>query len=87
LNAKLRVKVRPQAGRSKIVGFLGNGILRVDLKDPPERGKANQGLVDLLSRKTGIPKDSIHIVSGRTRRAKLVSFDGISELKLKERLS
>jgi uncharacterized protein YggU (UPF0235/DUF167 family) len=69
------------------VGFLGNGVLRVDLKDPPEKGKANQGLVDLFSRKTGIPKGSIQIVSGRTRRTKLVSFDGVSEVELKERLS
>ena len=69
------------------MGFLEDDVLRVDLKDPPEKGKANRGLIELLSRETGIPKASIHIVSGRTSRSKQVRFDGVSEIELRERLS
>jgi uncharacterized protein (TIGR00251 family) len=87
LKAKLKVKVKPKAQRTCIVGFLENGTLRVHLKDIPERGQANRGLIDFLHRKTGIPRSSIRIVSGRTSRTKHLMFEGISDAELRERLS
>ncbi len=84
--AKLKVKVRPQAGRTRILGFLDDGTLRVELKAPPERGKANQALVELLSRRTGIPASSIRILSGRSGRTKHLALEGVSESELRELL-
>ena len=80
------VRVRPSAGRS---GFTGEhaGALKVDLKSPPEDGKANKELVGLIAKALGIPTGGVTIVSGETSRAKRVSVTGIGLDKLENFLS
>jgi hypothetical protein len=87
LKVTLRVNVKPSAGLDHIQGFGGDGSLKVQLKAPPERGKANQGLIRLLSRRTGLPRESIRIVSGATSRKKVVAFEGLGEEDLRRALA
>ena len=42
------------------------GILRVSVTCPPERGKANQAIVALLSRRLRLKKSQIELLSGKT---------------------
>jgi uncharacterized protein len=80
------VRVRPSAGRS---GFTGEhaGALKVNLKSPPEDGKANKELVALIAKTLGIPAAGVTIVSGETSRTKRVSVTGVSRDKLENFLS
>ena len=48
----LRVKVIPRSPRSEIVGELADGTLKVRIAAAPERGKANEALIELLRRST-----------------------------------
>lgn len=68
----LRVKVVPRSARPGIAGFLADGTLKVRLHAPPERGKANAELCDLLARELGVSRQNVTIVSGETSPLKQV---------------
>lgn len=72
----LKVKVIPKASRNEIVGFEDN-VLKVKLTAAPEKGKANQALIDLLSKKLKIPKSKITIIRGATSSLKTLEIDGV----------
>jgi uncharacterized protein (TIGR00251 family) len=71
----LQVVVRPRAGRTGISGTR-DGALRVDVKEPPEDGRANDAVCALLARELGIPKDGVRVVSGQSSRKKLLAISG-----------
>lgn len=68
----VRVKVIPRSPRSEIVGELADGTLKVRIAAAPERGRANDALVDLLAAKYGVDRSAVQIVSGQTSGLKLV---------------
>jgi uncharacterized protein (TIGR00251 family) len=74
------IKVVPGSSRTVIAG-LYNGMLKVRLAAAPEKGKANQALIELLAEKFNIPKNSIAIVSGQTSKVKKVTVPATSEAK------
>jgi uncharacterized protein (TIGR00251 family) len=66
------IKVVPGSSKTLIAG-LYNGMIKVRLSAAPEKGKANQALIELLAEKFNIPKNSIAILSGLTSKIKQVS--------------
>ena len=68
--ALLRVRVQPLARRSEVLGWRG-GVLRVKVAAPPSEGRANEAVVDLLSRAFGVPRSSVALVGGAGSRDKL----------------
>ena len=54
--ARLKAKVVPGSSRNRIVGWLGDA-LKINVTAPPEKGKANEAVVELLSMKLGISTD------------------------------
>ncbi len=72
----LSVRVRPGAKGLGIEGVEGD-TLRVRLTAAPERGKANEQLVALLSKEFRVPKSSIRVVRGASSRTKLVEVKGV----------
>jgi uncharacterized protein (TIGR00251 family) len=79
------VKVQPKASRNKIEG-IKEGKLRIRVTVPPEGGKANKKVVELLSKALKVPASSIEIVKGETSRVKLVRIEGIDVATLQEKL-
>jgi uncharacterized protein (TIGR00251 family) len=75
-DARLAIKVTPNAGRNTIVG-LKDGFLYVKIAAPPEKGKANKELIDFLAEKLAIKKSAILIVKGQTSRYKSIIVEGI----------
>jgi uncharacterized protein len=73
------VKVVPGSSRTVVAG-LYNGMLKVRLAAPPEKGKANQALIELLAEKFNIPKNSIAITSGLTSKIKQMSLPNTPEI-------
>lgn len=63
---EIRVWVVPGASRSSIDGLHGSA-LKVRVTAPPERGKANAAVADLLSATLGT---SVTLVAGTTSRTK-----------------
>jgi uncharacterized protein (TIGR00251 family) len=73
----LAIKVVPGASRSEIVGVLGDR-LKIRVAAPPEGGKANRAVVELLQEWLGA--SDVEIVAGSGSAQKTVRIRGISAL-------
>ena len=76
-SCRLKVKAVPGASRSEIVGRLG-AALKIRVAAPPEGGKANREILDLLAERLGLPAASVTLVSGAASSAKVVELRGIT---------
>jgi len=70
----LRIKVTPRAAKSEVVAEMADGTLKVRIAAPPEKGKANAELCDLLARHFGVASSAVSVVSGQTSSRKLVEI-------------
>jgi uncharacterized protein (TIGR00251 family) len=86
MTARLSVKVRPGAREGAIVGWQ-QGVLRLSVQSPPERGKANAAVVALLAKRLGVPRSSVSIEQGAASRDKIIRVDGLDEAEARRRLS
>ena len=82
-SARLNVKVVPGSSRDEIVGWLGDA-LKIKVMAPPEKGKANESVVEILAEKLGISTDDIEIVSGHSSPSKVLSIEGMDDESLKK---
>ena len=83
--ASLRLKVTPSASRDAVVGWQGD-VLRVHVRAPAQRGKANDAVLRLLADALGVERRRLRIVRGETSRQKVVSVDGLDEAEIRARL-
>lgn len=74
------VRVQPGGKKDVIVGEWG-GRLKVQVKAPPEKGRANEAVIELLAERLGLRRSSIRIISGVSSRDKKVLLQGISSVK------
>ena len=70
-------KIVPGSSQTRVCGLL-NGMLKIKISAQPERGKANQCLLEFLAKKLGVKKSAISIISGQTNPIKQVRALGIS---------
>lgn len=80
----LTVKVIPRARKNEIAGY-ENGVLKVRLQAVPEKGKANEELIDFLAEELELPKSSITLVRGQTSRIKHLKIEGLDETQFLKR--
>jgi uncharacterized protein len=83
---KVPVKVTPNAARNEILG-LKNGVWRIKIAAPPDKGKANKELVAYLSELLGLKKDDLAVLRGHASRDKVVSVEGLSQAEIDQRLT
>lgn len=57
------------------MGWIGDR-LKIQVTAPPERGKANQAVIDVLAESLGLTRNQIRISSGETSPLKTVEIDG-----------
>jgi uncharacterized protein YggU (UPF0235/DUF167 family) len=58
--------------------------LKVSTTQPAHDGKANRGILAVLSKYLGVPKSLLSIKSGAAARSKTVLIDGASERQIQE---
>jgi uncharacterized protein (TIGR00251 family) len=83
--ASINLRVTPSASRDAVVGWQGD-VLRVRVRAPAQRGKANEAVLRLLAAALGIERRRLRIVRGETSRQKVVSVDGLDEAEIRVRL-
>ncbi|AKG91972.1 TIGR00251 family protein [Geoglobus ahangari] len=77
MGARVRVHVTPKSKRSEVAGYdEWKKAIIVRVRAPPEGGKANREVEQLLSEFFGT---SVEIVSGHRSRDKVVEIKGMSE--------
>jgi hypothetical protein len=74
----ITIKITPRARKNAIISY-ENRILKVRLNAVPEKGKANELLIDFLASALDIPKLSITLVRGHSSRLKHVNIEGLDE--------
>jgi len=80
--ARLSVKVVPGSSRDQIVGWLGDA-LKIKVVAPPEKGRANDAVVELLSKALGISSSDIQIESGHSSPSKVIAIMNMDDEKIK----
>ncbi len=53
---------------------------------PPEGGKANQELLEILAKALGVPKSELSLVSGEKSRNKVVALAGLTDGEIEGRV-
>jgi uncharacterized protein (TIGR00251 family) len=84
-STRVRLRVSPGARRTELAGRYGDAW-KVRVSAPPERGRANEAVLDLLAEKVELPRRSLSIVSGRGAREKIVLMEGIGPAEAERRL-
>jgi hypothetical protein len=70
----LRVKVFPGAGKTDLLSIMSDGTVKIAVAAAPEKGKANQELINFLATALGVRKYQVKIISGLTDRLKLMKI-------------
>jgi hypothetical protein len=70
------VKVVPGSSRTLYCG-MHDGMYKIRLAAPPEKGKANKALIDFLAGLLGVKKTAVAIVSGQTNPIKHIVVEGV----------
>jgi len=83
---RLRVRVVPGAKSAAVVGRHGDAW-KVRVTAPPERGRANNAVVELLSARLGLAPRHVAVVSGTSVRDKVVELRGVSAEEADRRLA
>ncbi len=78
MSGRLALKVAPKAGRNAVTGW-HDGQLKVSVTAAPDKGKANQVVVELMAKVLDVPKSTISIVRGQTSTQKVIEINGLDD--------
>ena len=73
LSMKIFVTAKPNSRENKVEKIDGTHY-RVRVKAPPERGRANEAIVQMLAEYLGCPKSKITILTGHSSKNKIISL-------------
>lgn len=78
MTVTLSIKLTPKASRNEIQGWIsdaeGKPVLKCSVTTVPEKGKANEALIELLAKRLKIAKSSITLIRGDTDRNKVLEI-------------
>ncbi|MHB1423885.1 MAG: DUF167 domain-containing protein [Gemmataceae bacterium] len=81
----LAVRAQPGARRAGVQGERA-GALKVAITSPPEDGRANRALVEVLRKALGVKRAQVELIGGQTSRDKRFLIRGITRRDLETRL-
>jgi uncharacterized protein len=81
----IELTARPGASRRGVIGVTGDRLV-VAINSPPDKGKANDELVEYLAREMRVPKSALLIVRGETSRRKTIRIVTHEPTKVAARL-
>jgi uncharacterized protein len=82
----LSVRAQPGARKNAVLGALA-GSLKVAVTAPPEDGRANKALVEVLRRALGLKRSQVELLSGQTGRDKRFLIRGAKAADLRMRVA
>jgi uncharacterized protein len=82
----LSVRAQPGARKAGVMGEQ-SGALKVAVTAPPEDGRANQALTELLRDWLGLKRSQVELAAGATSRNKQFLVRGLSPDELRSRLA
>ncbi len=76
-DAVFQVKIVASSSRTAVAGRL-DGMLKIKVAAPPEKGKANQAIIKFLAKELGVKKRQVVIASGLTSTIKQIRITDIT---------
>ena len=83
--ARLDVKVVPGASQEGVSGWLGDR-LKVRVRQPPEKGRANAAVARLLAAALGVEENAVTLTGGASSPLKTFEVEGLDAATIRERL-
>ncbi len=71
---RIYVRVTPRAGVNEITK-ISDAEYKVRVTAVPEKGKANEAVIEILADYFDVPKSLVNIVGGRSTRTKIVDIE------------
>ena len=84
---RLEIRVQPGAKRPGVAGRLADGTFKFAVTAPPEGGRANAAVVELLAGLLGLRPRGVRVVRGAASRSKTIEVDGLDEGECVARLA
>jgi uncharacterized protein (TIGR00251 family) len=81
----LPVRAQPGARKAGVKGEQA-GALKLAVTAPPEDGRANQALIELLREILGVKRSQVALLSGATSRDKKFLIGGMTRTELENRI-
>jgi uncharacterized protein (TIGR00251 family) len=82
----LPVRAQPNARRAAVLGEQ-NGALKVAVTAPPEGGRANQALAELVREVLGLRRSQVELLAGPTARDKRFLIRGLGRAELEAKVA
>ncbi len=70
---RIYVKVIPRAGENRVERITDEEY-KVRVTAAPEKGKANEAVINLLAQYFCVPKSTVQIIGGKTARTKIIDI-------------
>ncbi len=87
MSARVAVRVQPGARREALTGRLASGEWKLAVTAPPEDGRANEAVVELLCGLLGVKRRQLELKRGATSRSKVFEVTGLDDVQVAARLS
>ena len=84
--AILDVKVVPGASRDRVAGRYGDGI-KVQTSAPPEGGKANAAVAEILAQFLGVKRGQVELISAPANPRKQFRISGLTAAQLADKVA
>ena len=74
MSMRIYVRVTPRAGRNEVLK-ISEGEYKVKVTAPPEKGKANEAVIELLADYFDVSKNSLNVIAGKSARVKIIDVE------------
>jgi uncharacterized protein YggU (UPF0235/DUF167 family) len=81
------VRVQPGARRAALLGRLSSGAWKLAVSAPPEDGRANEAVVELVAELLGVKRRQVSIARGASSRGKIVEIESLDADEAERRLA
>ena len=82
----LSVRAQPNARRNAIVGEQA-GALKIVVTAPPDKGRANEAILEILAETLGVKRSHLELISGMTSKQKKVLIRSQSVISLAQKIA
>lgn len=72
------VKVVPASSKTAVSG-LWDGMVKIKVSAPPQKGRANKCLIDFLAKQLGVKNSAVSIIAGQNSPVKKIRVSGLSD--------
>ena len=87
MSAQLSVRVQPGARRNALVDRLASGEWKLAVTAPPEDGRANEAVVELMAELLGVKRRQVTVARGASSRSKSIAVEGLDAAVAEARLT